>query len=217
MRILIVEDEPDLLANLAQAIREAGFAVDTAADGEVGLFKAESSDYDALILDVMLPKLDGWGLLKQLRHIKKTPVLMLTARDSISDRIHGLDSGADDYLTKPFDLDELLARVRALIRRASGDPSPSFQVGEIEINTASKAVTKLGQSIALTSREYALLEYLAQNRGHVISRTDLYEHLFDENDSSLSNLLDVHVSNLRKKLGSALITTRRGQGYCIEA
>jgi len=217
MRILIVEDEPDLLANLAQAIREAGFAVDTAADGEVGLFKAESSDYDALILDVMLPKLDGWGLLKQLRHIKKTPVLMLTARDSISDRIHGLDSGADDYLTKPFDLDELLARVRALIRRASGDPNPSFQVGEIEINTASKAVTKLGQSIALTSREYALLEYLAQNRGHVISRTDLYEHLFDENDSSLSNLLDVHVSNLRKKLGSALITTRRGQGYCIEA
>jgi len=217
MRILIVEDEPDLLANLAQAIREAGFAVDTAADGEEGLFKAESSDYDALILDVMLPKLDGWELLKQLRLSKKSPVLMLTARDSISDRIHGLDSGADDYLTKPFDLNELLARVRALIRRASGDPSPSFQVGEIEINTASKAVTKLGHSIALTSREYALLEYLAQNRGHVISRTDLYEHLFDENDSSLSNLLDVHVSNLRKKLGSALITTRRGQGYCIEA
>jgi two-component system, OmpR family, response regulator len=217
MRILIVEDEPDLLANLAQAIREAGFAVDTAADGEEGLFKAETSDYDALILDVMLPKLDGWGLLKQLRLGKKTPVLMLTARDSISDRIHGLDSGADDYLTKPFDLEELLARVRALIRRASGDPSPSFQIGEIGINTASKAVTKLGKSISLTSREYALLEYLAQNRGHVISRTDLYEHLFDENDSSLSNLLDVHVSNLRKKLGGAVITTRRGQGYCIEA
>lgn len=217
MRILIVEDEPDLLASLAQAFRELGFAVDTAADGEEGLFKAGSSDYDALILDVMLPKLDGWGLLKQLRQGRKTPVLMLTARDSISDRVYGLDAGADDYLTKPFDLDELLARVRALIRRASGDPSPNIQLGDIEINTALKVVTSRGQSVGLTSREYALLEYLAQNRGRVISRTALYEHLFDENDASLSNLLDVHVSNLRKKLGPSLITTRRGQGYCIEA
>ena len=216
MRILIVEDEPDLLANIAQAFREAGLAVDTASDGEEGLFKAESSDYDALILDVMLPKLDGWQLLEQLRLSKRTPVLMLTARDSISDRVHGLDAGADDYLTKPFDLDELQARVRALIRRASGDPNPSIQVGDIQINTASKTVEREGQSVSLTGREYALLEYLAQNRAHVISRTDLYEHLFDENDSSLSNLLDVHVSNLRKKLGSSLIKTRRGQGYCIE-
>ena len=217
MRILIVEDEPDLLSSLAQAVREEGFAVDIASDGEEGLFKAESTDYDAVILDVMLPKLDGWQLLEKLRNTKKTPVLMLTARDSIGDRIHGLDAGADDYLTKPFDLNELLARLRALIRRAAGQASPLIRFDEIEINTAAKTVCSGEHSITLTSREYALLEYLAQHRGEVVSRSELYDHLFDENDSSLSNLLDVHISNLRKKLGPALITTRRGQGYSIGA
>lgn len=216
MRLLIVEDEPDLLHSLAQAVREQGFAVDTASDGEEGLYKAESVEYDALILDVMLPKLDGWQLLKKLRTTRTTPVLMLTARDSVADRIHGLDTGADDYLTKPYDLNELLARVRALIRRSSGLPSPTIEIGTVQVNTAAKTVSIGGNAINLTSREYNLLEYLAQHRGSVISRTTLYEHLFDENDASLSNLLDVHVSNLRKKLGTALIRTRRGQGYFIE-
>ncbi len=217
MRILIVEDEPDLLANLAQAVREEDFAVDTANNGKDGLFKAESADYDAIILDVMLPEIDGWQVLQKLRRQKRTPVLMLTARDSIADRVHGLDTGADDYLTKPFDLNELLARLRALIRRSAGDPSPLLRIQDLEINTAAKCVSLSGQLISLTSREYALLEYLAHHHGQVVSRTILYEHLFDEDDTSLSNLLDVHVSNLRKKLGSSIIKTRRGLGYCIEA
>ncbi len=217
MRILIVEDEPDLLSSLAQSVREEGFAVDTASDGEEGLYKAESTNYDAMILDIMLPKLDGCQVLEQLRKVKKTPVLMLTARDAIADRIHGLDAGADDYLTKPFDLNELLARLRALIRRAAGQASSTIEITGFKINTAAKTVHSSRGPILLTSREYALLEYLAQHRGQVISRSELYDHLFDENDSSLSNLLDVHVSNLRKKLGATMITTRRGQGYSIDA
>ena len=217
MRILLVEDEPDLLANLAQALREAQFAVDTATNGDDALFKANSWEYDTIILDIMLPGMDGWEVLARLRQNQKTPVLLLTARDSIEDRVQGLDSGADDYLTKPFDLNELLARVRALIRRSSGEAHPIIELGLIRIDTAAKTVTKEGHHIPLTSREYTLLEYLALHRGEVISRTALYEHLFDETDTSLSNLLDVHVSNVRKKLGASVITTRRGQGYSITA
>lgn len=217
MRILLVEDEPDLLANLAQALREAQFAVDTATNGDDALFKANSWEYDTIILDIMLPGMDGWEVLARLRQNQKTPVLLLTARDSIEDRVQGLDSGADDYLTKPFDLNELLARVRALIRRSSGEAHPIIELGLIRIDTAAKTVTKEGHNIPLTSREYTLLEYLALHRGEVISRTALYEHLFDETDTSLSNLLDVHVSNVRKKLGGSVITTRRGQGYSITA
>ena len=217
MRILLVEDEPDLLANLAQALREAQFAVDTATNGDDALFKANSWEYDTIILDIMLPGMDGWEVLARLRQNQKTPVLLLTARDSIEDRVQGLDSGADDYLTKPFDLNELLARVRALIRRSSGEAHPIIELGLIRIDTAAKTVTKEGHNIPLTSREYTLLEYLALHRGEVISRTALYEHLFDETDTSLSNLLDVHVSNVRKKLGASVITTRRGQGYSITA
>ena len=216
MRILVVEDEPDLLSSLAKALREEGYAVDTAADGEEGLFKAESWDYDAIVLDVMLPKRDGWAVLKSLRESKKTPVLMLTARDGTKDRVRGLDTGADDYLVKPFDLMELLARLRALIRRSSGTASSEIEIGKIKINTAARTVHNAGGEIALTAREYALLEYLALRRGEVVTRSTLYEHLFDENDSTFSNLLDVHVSNLRKKLGADVITTRRGHGYCIE-
>src|SRR6266850_8504937 len=216
MRILIVEDEADLLASLAKAMREAGYAVDTAEDGEDGLYKAESWDYDAIVLDVMLPRLDGWGLLQKLRRTKKTPVLMLTARDASRDRIRGLDTGADDYVVKPFDLDELLARLRALIRRATGQATTRLEIGRVIIDTAARAVTRDGAPVELTAREYALLEFLALHRGHVVTRTALYEHLFDEEDSTLSNLLDVHVSNIRKKLGSDFITTRRGHGYCIE-
>lgn len=216
MRILVIEDEADLLASLAKALREEGYAVDTAADGEEGLDKAQNWDYDALVLDVMLPRLDGWTVLQCLRKTKKTPVLMLTARDTSRDRVRGLDTGADDYLVKPFDLDELFARLRALIRRAAGQTHNVIEIGELVINTAARRVTRAGHAVELTAREYALVEFLALHRGEVVTRTTLYEHLFDEDDNTLSNLLDVHVSNLRKKLGAELIVTRRGHGYCIE-
>jgi two-component system, OmpR family, response regulator len=216
MRILIVEDEPDLLRSLAQALREEGYAVDTAPDGEEGFYKAESYDYDAIVLDVMLPKLDGWEILKRLRKIKKTPVLMLTARDQTRDRVKGLDTGADDYVVKPFDLPELFARLRALIRRGANQTTNLIEIGEIKIDTALRRVVSGEKPVELTAREYALVEFLARHRGAVVTRTQLYEHLFDENESSLSNLLDVHVSNVRKKLGAEFILTRRGHGYCIE-
>jgi two-component system OmpR family response regulator len=164
----------------------------------------------------MLPVFDGWELLRRLRPLKTTPVLMLTARDAVPDRIRGLDSGADDYLTKPFDSDELLARIRALIRRSSGQASTVIDVRGTIIDTAARSVSQQGSDVSLTAREYALVEYLALHRGAVVSRSELYEHLFDEDDDTLSNLLDVHVSNIRKKLGADFITTRRGHGYCIE-
>ncbi|MDB6017519.1 MAG: histidine kinase [Pedosphaera sp.] len=216
MRVLIIEDEPDLLRGLAQALREEGYAVDTAEEGEEGLFKAEGSDYDALVLDVMLPKLDGWQVLQRLRKTKKTPVLMLTARDQTRDRVKGLDTGADDYVVKPFDLPELLARLRALIRRTANQTRARIEIGEVAIDTAARNVFHANVPVILTAREYALVEYLALHRGEVVTRTTLYEHLFDEDDSTLSNLLDVHVSNIRKKLGHEFIVTRRGHGYCIE-
>ena len=216
MRILIVEDEPDLLRSLAQALREEGYAVDSAADGEDGWFKAESYDYDAVVLDVMLPHIDGWEILKRLRKTKKTPVLMLTARDQTRDRVRGLDTGADDYVVKPFDLPELFARLRALIRRSANKTTNIIEIGEVAIDTAARNVTRAGKPVEITAREYTLLEFLALHRGEVVTRTQLYEHLFDENDSTLSNLLDVHVSNLRKKLGAGFIATRRGHGNCIE-
>jgi two-component system OmpR family response regulator len=216
MRVLIVEDQPDLLRNLARTLREEGYAVDTAADGKDGLTKAEDTDYDAIVLDVMLPKLDGWEVLHKLRSTKKTPVLMLTARDAVPDRIRGLDTGADDYLTKPCDLDELLARMRALIRRSAGQARAFLEIGDVVIDQAAKSVSLAGKPVTLTAREYAMVEFLALRRGEVVTRTALYEHLMDENEDSLSNLLDVHVFNIRKKLGQGFIVTRRGQGYCIE-
>jgi two-component system, OmpR family, response regulator len=216
MRVLAVEDEPDLLGSLLKALREDGYAVDGAPDGEDGLYKAESYDYDAVVLDIMLPGIDGWEVLRRLRKTKKTPVLMLTARDAVRDRVRGLDSGADDYLVKPFELSELLARLRALIRRSASQPQPQLEIGEVTIDTAARKVSRQGQEVLLTAREYGLLEFLALHRGELVTRTMLYDHLFDENDDTLSNLLDVHVSNLRKKLGHDFITTRRGHGYCIE-
>ncbi len=216
MRILVVEDEPRLLRNLAKALREEGYAVDTADAGDDGLFKAETYNYDAIVLDVMLPRVDGWEVLERLRKEKRTPVLMLTARDAHKDRVRGLDTGADDYLVKPFDLSELLARIRALIRRSAGQARPHIELNDVLIDTRARTVTRASQSVTLTAREYAILEYLALHRGKVVTRTALYEHLFDETDDTLSNLLDVHVFNIRKKLGQDLITTRRGQGYCIE-
>ena len=217
MRVLAVEDEPDLLSSLMKALREDGYAVDGAPDGEEGLFKAESYDYDAIVLDIMLPGIDGWELLRRLRKTKKTPVLMLTARDAVRDRVRGLDTGADDYLIKPFELAELLARLRALIRRAASQAESRLKIGDVVIDTAARTVSRRGEEIVLTAREYSLLEYLALHRGKLVTRTMLYDHLFDENDSTLSNLLDVHVFNLRKKLGHDFITTRRGHGYCIES
>jgi two-component system, OmpR family, response regulator len=216
MRILVVEDEPDLLHSLAKSLREAGYAVDTAADGEEGLFKGKSVDYDAIVLDVMLPSLDGWEVLRRLRADRKTPVLLLTARDRTADRVHGLDLGADDYLVKPFDLPELLARLRALIRRSANGATSVVELGDVRLDIAARTVSQSGRPIVLTAREYALVEFLALHRGEVVTRTALYEHLFDESDDTLSNLLDVHVSNVRKKLGYDFIATRRGHGYCIE-
>ena len=216
MRLLVIEDDPALQRTLAATLREESYAVDVASDGADGLFKAQQNAYDAILLDVMLPKLDGWGVLAALRPACRTPVLMLTARDAVPDRIKGLNAGADDYLTKPFDIDELLARLRALIRRSAGQTHPTLTIGELVLDTAARRACVAGAEIVLTAREYSLLEYLALHRGEVVSRTTLYEHLFDEDDDSLSNLLDVHVSNLRKKLGRDLIVTRRGLGYSIE-
>lgn len=216
MKILVIEDEPRLLRSLSQALREEGYAVDTAEAGDEGLFKAESADYDTIVLDVMLPQLDGWQVLERLRKSKRTPVLMLTARDTARDRVRGLDTGADDYLVKPFDLAELLARIRALIRRSAGQAQPTLEIRDIAIDTRARTVTRAGQPVTLTAREYAILEYLALHRGEVVTRTALYEHLFEEDDITLSNLVDVHVFSIRRKLGSDLIATRRGQGYCIE-
>src|SRR5581483_2560814 len=216
MRVLVVEDEPDLLGSLLQAVREDGYAADGAADGEEGLYKAESYDYDATLLDIMLPGIDGWELLRRLRKTRKTPVLMLTARDAVRDRVKGLDTGADDYVVKPFDIDEVLARLRALIRRSASEAQPRLDIGQVAIDLSARTVTRSGEPVPLTAREYALLEYLALHRGKLVTRTTLYEHLFDENDNTLSNLLDVHVSNPRKKLRHEFITTRRGHGYSID-
>jgi two-component system OmpR family response regulator len=216
MRLLVVEDEEDLRRGLEQALREEGYAVDGAGDGADALYKAETWEYDAIVLDIMLPGLDGLEILRRVRKSKTVPVLLLTARDGVGDRVRGLDFGADDYLVKPFDLRELLARIRALIRRSAGAPDPVLTFGAVSVNTVARTVAVAGEAVELTAREYALLEYLARRRGAVVSRTELYDHLFAEEDESYSNLLDVHVCNLRKKLGKEFIETRRGHGYVVE-
>lgn len=217
MRVLVIEDEPDVIRAVAMFLREAGYSVDTAENGEDGLFKAVAWDYDVILLDVMLPKRDGWSVLEELRRQKKsTPVLMLTARDDVKDRVKGLDTGADDYLVKPFELSELVARIRALIRRSAGKAQSVIEIGSVSIDTTARTVSVDGTSVALTAKEYCLLEFLAIHRGELVTRTKIYDHLFDEYDSSLSNLVDVYVSNIRRKVGRELITTRRGMGYIIE-
>jgi len=215
MRILVVEDEPDLSGALKRALEEEGMACDVAADGESGLFNAQSWEYDAIILDLMLPRINGWELLKRLRKGKATPVLILTAREAIPDKVRGFDSGADDYLTKPFQLDELLARLRALIRRSAGHPAPVIRVGAVEIDTAGRTVRKDGREVSLAPKEYALVEFLVLHRGRLVTRTMIYDHIYDETDDSLSNVVDVYVSNIRKKLGTRFVETRRGQGYIV--
>jgi len=222
MRVLIVEDEPRLAENVARALREsAGYAVDIAPDGEEGAFLAASNTYDALILDLMLPKLDGLQVLTRLRAAKlNTPVLVLTARDDKESVIALLNAGADDYLTKPFDLGELLARVKALVRRGKGQPTPLLTLADLEMNTINRSVQRAGRTVVLTAMEYRVLEYLLHRPRAVVSKTELLEHLYDYNWEKFSNVIEVYISGLRRKLDNGysrqLIHTVRGQGYILQ-
>jgi DNA-binding response OmpR family regulator len=220
MRVLVVEDFEVLRDSISQGLREAGFAVDEAADGETGLWHAESNDYDVIILDLMLPRLDGMSVLKRLRAGgRQTHVLILTAKDTSDDRVKGLDLGADDYLVKPFVFAELLARVRALVRRRYDVKSPLIRVADMEINTATRSVHRAGQTVPLSAREYSLLEFLAMRVGQVVTRTDIWEHVYDFNASAESNVVDVFIGHLRRKVERPglprLIHTRRGFGYLL--
>jgi len=217
LRLLVVEDEPDLRSAIVQALVEEGFAVDQAGDGEDGLYKALSWEYDVVVLDLMLPGKSGWDVLQELRQTKPTPVLILTARDAVNDRVRGLNDGADDYLVKPFSIDELIARLRALIRRSAGQAHSVLQIGNVTVDLSCRTVLLGEEPIALTAREYALVELLALQRGKLVTRTMIYDHIFGEEDDSLSNVVDVHISHIRKKLGAGFIETRRGQGYLIHA
>ena len=218
MRLLVAEDERDLAQTLRRALEEEAFAVDLAEDGEDALFKIREMPYDAVILDLMLPHLDGWTVLQAARADGlRTPVLVLTARDTIDDRVRGLNLGADDYLTKPFALAELIARVHAMIRRAYGNPVSTLQLGELTIDTAARQVWRAGVLIDLTAREFAILELLMRTRGSVVTRSTICEHIYNEDTDVLSNVVDVHVAALRRKLGPDVIRTRRGEGYIIDA
>jgi DNA-binding response OmpR family regulator len=222
VRVLIVEDELRLAENVARSLREsAGYAVDIAPDGEEGVFLAESNAYDALILDLMLPKLDGLQVLTRIRRAgQHTPVLVLTARDDKESVVALLNAGADDYLTKPFDLGELLARIKALIRRGKGQPSPVLTVGDLQLNTVNRTVQRGGRPISLTAMEYRVLEYLLHRPRAVVSKTELLEHLYDYNWEKFSNVIEVYISGLRRKLengsSQSLIHTVRGQGYILQ-
>lgn len=217
MHVLLVEDYPPLRDSLAQGLREAGYAVDCAADGETALWHARNDSYDVIVLDLMLPKVSGMTLLKQLRNEgNDRPVLILTAKDTVPDRVAGLDAGADDYLVKPFAVDELLARMRALIRRQYSHASPTIKVGELCIDTAAQRVWRGEEEVALTAREYALLDYLVARKGQVVSRTDIWSHVYDFYSDAHSNVVDVYVGYLRRKLGSGLIRTIRGSGYKLD-
>ena len=220
MRVLLVEDHKPLVRALRQGLEEEGFAVDAAYDGEEGDFKARSAQYDVIILDLMLPKEDGLSLLQRWRRDGLgAHVLVLTARSGIEDKVRGLDMGADDYLTKPFQLEELLARLRALVRRGHQVKDPVLRVFDLEIDTAARTVKRSGQPIHLTPREYALLQFLAYHRGKVVSRSMIWEHLYDENDENTSNVVDVYIRYLRNKIDKGfeptLILTRWGEGYMM--
>ena len=221
MRILLVEDYTPLRESVAQTLEEAGFAVDASADGEEGWWYARSGDYDVILLDIVLPKLSGLSILTQLRQTgSRTPVLLLTAKDTVADRVTGLNLGADDYLVKPFALEELLARVRALLRRKYDAADPLIRVQDLEVNTVSHIVHRAGERVDLTAREYALLEFLAHRAGEIVSRTEIWEHVYDFCSTAESNVVDVYIGYLRKKIERAgsprLIHTRRGQGYVLE-
>ena len=220
MRLLVIEDYAPLRKAVVRALREAGYAVDATDEGQEGLWYAKSNDYDLIVLDLMLPGLDGWSILRSLREEGlQTHVLILTARDAVEDRVEGLDLGADDYMVKPFALDELLARVRALLRRQYQSKSPLIKVADLELDQATRQVRRAGREINLTKREYALLDYLALRAGEVVSRSDLWEHLYEFNSDAQSNVVDVYIGYLRKKLDRPgmvpLIHTKRGQGYWL--
>jgi len=221
MRILVVEDYLRLQRSLGTALRKSGYAVDLAGDGEEGLWQAESHQYDVIVLDIMLPKLDGLAVLERLRRRgSKVHVLVLTARDAISDRVQGLQAGADDYLVKPFALEEFLARVQALCRRAYGTKQNILVAGDLEVDILGRTVRRAGQPVELTAREYLLLEYLACRRGQVVSRGEIEDHIYDGQVDPMSNVVDSAICSLRKKLNGAsaasLIHTRRGLGYVLE-
>jgi two-component system copper resistance phosphate regulon response regulator CusR len=218
MRLLLVEDEPRMAHFIARGLREQSYAVDIAADGEHAVYQARENEYDLLILDVMLPVKDGYAICRELRAAGlRYPILMLTARDAVDDRVAGLDAGADDYLTKPFDFKELLARIRALLRRPREIRPEVMRAGDLELNTGSHTVSRAGRSISLTAKEYALLEFLMLRRNRIVNREQIAQHVWDENFDPLTNIIDVYVRRLRAKLdsGSArpLIHTRRGEGY----
>jgi DNA-binding response OmpR family regulator len=221
MRILVIEDSVRLQRTLGTVLRKSGYAVDLASDGEEGLWLATSHSYDVVVLDLMLPKLDGRGVLTALRRQKNNVhVLLLTARDSVADRVQGLRDGADDYLVKPFALEEFLARLEALCRRAYGDKRSVLSLADIEVDTQRRTVRRAGREIELTSREYLLLEYLVRRPGQVVSRSEIESHIYDEQVDPMSNVVDSAICSLRKKLGgvgqASLIRTRRGFGYVLE-
>ena len=216
MRLLVVEDDPDLNRQLVTAFTDAGYAVDTAKDGEEGHFLGDTEPYDAIVLDIGLPVMDGVSVLEKWRRAgRKTPVLILTARDRWSDKVAGFDAGADDYVSKPFHMEEVLARIRALVRRSAGQASSEFVCGPLMLDTKSARVTVDGKAVKLTSLEFRLLSYLMLHKGRVVSRTELVEHLYDQDFDRDSNTIEVFVGRLRKKLGVDLLRTIRGLGYCI--
>jgi len=221
MRILLVEDDKRIAGFVTKGLRENAYAVDGALDGEEGFYLASVNAYDAIILDVMLPVKDGFAVCRELRKENiKTPILMLTARDAVDDKIFGLDAGADDYLTKPFEFRELLARLRALLRRNAEIRPPKIVVSDLEIDTVSQKVKRGGREIFLTTKEYALLEYLAREKGKVLGRAAIAEHVWDENFDAFSNLIDVYIKRLRSKMDEGfdvqLVHTRRGAGYILD-
>ncbi len=218
MRVLIIEDSTRLRQTVSTFLHKNGFAVDTAADGDDGLFIAQTNQYDVIVLDLMLPGLDGISILKTLRKSNnKTNVLILTAKDSINDKVLGLETGADDYLVKPFALEELLARIKALCRRAYADKNTLIIIGDLEIDTVARKVTRAGKVIQLQPREYALLEYLARRRGHIVTRTEIEEHIYADETDVMSNSVDSAICVIRRKLAEAnpapIIHTHRGLGY----
>lgn len=224
MRVLLIEDEPRVARFIAKGLREQSYAVDIASDGEAALYKTGIDEYDLIILDVMIPLRDGFEVCRELRREGiKTPILMLTARDTVGDRVTGLDSGADDYLSKPFDFKELLARLRALLRRRESIRAESLQLDDLTINTTNHTVVRSGRIINLTAKEYSLLEFFVLNAGKLVGRDEIGRHVWDENFDPFSNVIDVYVRRLRKKIdeGSSrpLIHTRRREGYvfCAEA
>ena len=222
MRILVVEDEPSAARMLAKGLREQTYAVDVAGDGEAALYQASLNDYDLIVLDVMLPIKDGFEVCRELRAAGSTiPILMLTARESVQDCIEGLDTGADDYLKKPFDFHELIARVRALLRRGPALYPQLIEIGDLKIDTGAHRVSRAGRHIDLTAKEYALLDYMARRCGEVVTRAEISEHVWDETFDAFSNLIEVYIQRLRKKIDEGhkprLIRTLRGEGYMLTA